>query len=139
MMKKICFQVLATVLLLGFLAACSFVQERESNARLATMYATIKVVDGDAAKADRVEEIATEIREYASGEKFLTVDLLVDQVRKQVNWDRLDAADKLLVSALLDELKLQLIERLGADVLPEDLRLAADTVAGWVITAARMQ
>lgn len=122
----------------SLVSACATIGDQDSTVRLAAMYATIKVINGDTRKAERVEEIASQVQAYASDEKFLTIDLLVDQVRELVNWDKLDAADTLLVDALLMELRSRLEERLGTNVLPEDLRLAVNTVAGWVISAARM-
>lgn len=133
-MKKIILALAAMLVVSG----CAMLTEGDSQARLVTMYATLKVVDGDAGKATRVEEIATEVQEYASQETFLTVDLLIAAIRDRVPWHDLDAADELLVNALLDELRNELIRRLGSDVLPEDLRLAVENVTGWVISASRM-
>lgn len=120
----------------AILTGCATLTDENSSAKLTTYYATLKVIDGDADKAARVRFIATEVQRYASGEEFLTVDLLVTAIKDQVRWDKLDAADELLVHALIDELRAALVRRFGADVLPEDLRLAVDTVATWVITAS---
>ena len=121
---------------LAILTGCATLTDENSSARLTTYYATLKVIDGDPDKAARVQFIATEVQRYASGEEYLTVDLLIAAIKDQVRWDKLDAADELLVHALIDELRAALVRRFGEDVLPEDLRLAASTVATWVITAA---
>lgn len=123
---------------LAFLSACSTLNEHENTARLTTQYATIKVIDGDVGRAERVEDIASDVRAYASSEAHLTVDLLIGAIRDRIDWGDLDAADTLLLTTLIDELRAELMRRLGPGVLPEDLRLAADTVAEWVIAAARM-
>lgn len=120
------------------LSACSFVDEREDTARLAVMYATIKVIDEDADRADRVIEITREVKGYASGEASLTVEGLIAEVRDQIRWDRLDAADELLVQALLIELRDRLKERFDGDYIPQDLAITVDKVADWVISAAAM-
>ena len=134
MMKKIVLLFLATV----SMSACSFFSEHKATAKLATQYATIKIIDGDRAKAQRVREIAKEVKQYANTKPQLTVDRLIDEVKAQINWGDLDAADTLLVNALIDELSQQLTKRLGSQSLPKDLRLAVDTVVDWVISAAHL-
>lgn len=119
-------------------AACATLTDDNFQAKLATQYATIKIVNGDPDKADRIVEIASEIQRYASGETLLTVDLLVFAIKDQIQWNKLDVADTLLVNALLDQLRTELVARLGADALPGDVRLAVDVVAAWVISAAEM-
>lgn len=120
----------------SLLFGCASLTENNTDARLLTMYATIKIADGDQARAEVIEEVASDVQRYASSERHLTVDLLVGAIRDRVPWSDLDAADELLIHELLDRLRVELTDRLGADVLPEDLRLAADVVAGWVIQAA---
>lgn len=134
-MRKIVLLFLAMV---SMTSACAFLSEHKATAKLATQYATIKVIDGDRAKAQRVREIAKEVKEYANTKAQLTVDRLIDEVKAQINWEDLDAADTLLVNALIDELSQQLTERLGSESLPKDLRLAVDTVIDWVISAAQL-
>ena len=119
-------------------AGCSTLNEYENTARLTTQYATIKVIDDDRAKAQRVEEIATEVKAYAQDDLFLTVDRLIDEARSQIAWHKLDAADRLLVDALLTELEVRLKERFGGDAVPDELRLTVEKLADWVISAARM-
>ena len=134
-MRKIFLLFLATASMTG---ACSFFSEHRATAKLATQYATIKIIDGDRAKAQRVRKIAKEAKKYANTKPQLTVDRLIDEVKAQINWGYLDAADTLLVNALIDELSLRLTERLGSEPLPKDLRLAVDTVVDWVISAANL-
>lgn len=129
---------LALAVVLSLTAACSPFQEYESGARLATTYATQKAINGDPEKAARVETIAREVQAYASAETYLTVDLLIREITRRIDLDSLDTADKTLVTTLIAHLRQELIDRLGPGVLPEDLRLAVDTVSTWVIAAAQM-
>ena len=131
-------QLMTAALAVSLLAGCSFLAQHSATAKIATQYATIKVIDGDPGKAARVASIATEVRRYASGEPHLTVDRLIQAVRDRIDWASLDAADTLLVTALLDHLRAELTARLGPDILPGDLRLAVDKVASWVAAAARL-
>lgn len=121
----------------SLIAGCATIQENESTARVAVQYATIKILDGDPEKADKVEQIAEEVKAYASGEKPVTVDALIEKAATYIPWEDLDDADTLLVTALLEEIRVRLKERLGDDFVPEDLRVTVDMVAGWVLEAAR--
>lgn len=129
-------KLLLTVLACFTFAGCAFLQEHESEARIATTYATLKVIDEDAERASRVVEIATEVRAIAGGDPEATVGLLIGEVRGLIKWENLDAADTLLVDTLLIELEARLINRLGDGVLPDDARLTVQTIADWVIRAA---
>lgn len=132
---------LATVTLFAaalLLAGCSFLQDNQPTARLTVQYATLKVIDGDLDKRDRVVEIAERALDRLDDTPEATVHAVVGEVREQVPWSNLDAADKILIDALLTELESRLIERYGDGVLSEEARLGAATVAQWVISAARM-
>ena len=132
---------LATVTLFAaalLLAGCSFLQDNQASARLTVQYATLKVIDGDLDKRDRVVEIAERALDRLDDTPEATVHAVVGEVREQVPWSNLDAADKILIDALLTELESRLIERYGDGVLSEEARLGAATVAQWVISAARM-
>lgn len=136
-MKKL-FQAAAIAAVLSLLGACAALQEGNADAKLITQYAVIKVAENDPAKADRIEQIALEVQKYAGDEVQLTVDALIVAIRAQIHWDQLGTGDTLLVNALLDRLRTELTARLGPDVLPEDLRLAVDTVTAWVIEACEL-
>ena len=127
---------LAAVLLC--LCGCAALTEGNTDAKLITQYAVLKVSEGDPAKADRIEEIALEVQRYAQDATAITVDALIVAIRAEVRWSELDAADTLLINALLERLRTELIEYLGPEQLPEDVRLAATTVAEWVIEASRL-
>lgn len=120
------------------LSACGMIQDRPDSARGITLYATIKATKYDPARAEKIERIATNVREYATGDKMLTVEILIEAIRQEARYDDMLPEDKILTDILLAELRNGLERRFGADVLPEDLRLAVDTVAEWVIEAARM-
>lgn len=123
---------------LAVLCACSFLQEGNRDAKLVTQYAVLKVAENDPAKARRIEEIALDVQRYANDAANLTVDSLIVAIRAQIRWDLLDMADTLLVNALLERLRDELIAYLGPETLPEDVQLAATTVATWVIEAAQL-
>lgn len=129
---------LIVLVLSSLVAGCATISENENTARVTVMYATIKVIDEDQAKADRIVEIAEEVKEYASNVEQLTVDLLISETRAQIDWSKLDAADRLLVDTLLVELETRLKERFDGAEVPEELALTVEKVADWVINAALM-
>lgn len=134
-MKTAILTLFAVVLLL---AGCASLQDNQPTARLTVQYATLKVIDNDVEKRDRVVEIAERTLDRLDDTPEATVSALVREVRDQVPWSKLDSADKILIDALLTELEARLIERFGDGVLSEEARLGAATVAEWVISAARM-
>jgi len=119
-------------------AGCAFLKSDAPTARLTVQYATLKVIGDDAGKRDRVIAIAEDALTRLDSTPEATVTAIISGVREQVPWAKLDEADKLLVDVLLAELEVQLTDRLGGGVLNEEARLAAATVAKWVIAAAKM-
>lgn len=129
---------LAVILSLCLLTACALMRSNESGVRLAVQYATAKVVDGDPTKADKVMEIAARAREHVTGPTSATVSQLDAVVRAQIPWDSLDMADRLLVDALLLELRDELARRLGDGVLNDTQRLQVAAVITWIERAAQL-
>jgi len=131
--------VLATIAcVLMSVSGCALIQENESTARIVVTYATLKIVDGEPAKGERVIEIAEEVRTYTSDDPEVTVDALMNRVRGLIRWERLDRADTLLITALLVELEERLKERLGEGLISPEDRLTVRTLADWVISAAEL-
>lgn len=110
--------------------------EQTARERLAVQYATLKVIDGDPARAARVQALVAEARQYLTGGAEVTIARLDAEARARIDWQRLEAADRLLLEAVLLEARQQLTERLGAGVLDEGQRVALDAVLGWIEGAA---
>lgn len=129
----------AIAAVLSVLAGCGGqpIADSDLGPMIITMKGTEKIVDGDPVRAARVREIAAQVREYASNEALLTIDLLMVEIRRHVPWERLSPVDTTLIEALLIELRTRLVERYGETPLPADLQLSVETVSGWVILAAR--
>lgn len=124
---------------LGACAVLDLIDRSPTTARLATEYATLKVIDGDPERAERVHAIATDVREALTGQVASSVDQLHDYVYDQIRWDRLDSADTALVRSLMDELRLELERRLGDGLLAQEDRLRVDRVVGWVQMATGVE
>jgi len=127
---------LALSALLG-VSACSFVQERESTARIAVRAATIAVIDNDEERAQRVTVIASRVWQAASDDPQPTVDALMALTRDEIRWDRLNPAEQDMVNLLLLEIRAQLIEKFPDNIIPEDARVTVRVIAEWVIETAQ--
>ena len=116
---------------------CAWLKDHGGAARLTVQYATIKVINHDANKAQRVIEIAKDVQKIAESDTHLTVDRLMDAIVDHIDFDNLDVADKMLITALLKELARELKDRIPEGHIAE-LKLTVDHIAGWIISAARL-
>lgn len=132
-MKKLILLILA---MLPVLFACSAVQEREPLAEIAVQAATIRVIDNDSEKAQRVITIASQVWQAASDDPQPTVDALIALARAEIRWDRLDPAETNLVNLLLLRTRSELEDKFPDNLIPEDARVTVRTIAEWVIETA---
>ena len=129
----------AVVLFFAAPAGCSNMNATQTNvAKLAVQYAVVKVVEKNPAYGPRVVVIAQEVRKAAGGETADTVDLVLTLVKAKIQWDKLDAADTLLVNALIDQVGIELKARLGDAKFDPDKLLVIAEVATWIEQAATL-
>lgn len=125
------------ILALVYTAGCSFVEERPATAQLTVKVATIKIISqSDEIGPQDVIRHAEAARALLDGE--VTLSRLASEVRERVGWDQLDAADRVLLDAVLTEAERRLRERIGEGVIGADARVTIETLLGWVIAAAQM-
>ena len=137
-MKKIAAAVFA--FMFPFLAGCALLQTVEDSpmvAQLTVQQATLRVIDEDPAKAMRALEITQNVREMISVDS-VTVALLDDFIRVQIDWSKLSLADAQLLMMLLEELKVRLAERMGDGLLTPDQKVSIDRVIDWVEESATL-
>jgi hypothetical protein len=136
-MKAIGAMIVAGVM---FLSGCALLEQVEQSplaSHIAVQQATLRYIDGDVEKAQRVVAVAEKVEEYASG--TVTVALLTTYLRAQIKWEQLAVADVMLLDALLLELESRLVERMGeGELSPEDLA-NVEKVVDWVILYASME
>ena len=127
--------VLASLLFSG----CALLEQVEQSplaAHIAVQQATLRYIDGDVEKAQRVVDVAEQVKEYAAG--TVTIALLDVYLRAQIKWDKISMADALLLDALLVELSERMEQKMGeGELSPEDLA-SVERVVGWVIMYASM-
>lgn len=131
------------IIVLALLSACSSAPQAPSDvtaisgeARLAITYGTLSYIDDDEAKAERVLSYAGDIEKALDASKVVTIRGAEEALRSSIDWASLDTADKVLLDALLVELRAYLEANLTATQLSEKTTLLAVTRA--VTDAARL-
>lgn len=130
----------ASLALFGLSSGCQSASSgasREILAQAAVVYATAKVIENNPTYAERIAQIAAEVRGVAAGDTAATVDTLIALARSRVDWSKLSPADVALVNLLLDAVKAELVARLGTLPLPQERALQVAKVAGWIEDAAK--
>lgn len=134
-MKKL----LIALVLSVFLTGCTTLQSvsENSSARLTVQYATLKYVDEDTEKAERIASVVTTVKENLNETAEYTISEAVVQIRERIDFGRLDAADQLLLDALLNELEAELVKRFGSGVVDKETKESLSTVADWILDALK--
>lgn len=127
-----------TFVFLVFLVAagCATLAEQDARLELATKYATLKVIDETDVTAEQVRERVEAIRLIVEADTQVAVSHLAQQVRQSINWDEMDAADQLLLDAVLMEAELRLVEVVGDGLLDDQGKVAVGTLLDWIDEAA---
>jgi len=100
--------------------------------KLAVQYATLKVIDGDTQKSDRLKSWLTEARNYVDNGAEVSVSYLAEEARIRIKDKISDPADMLLAMAVLNEAERRIQERLGDGALAEGERVKLLTVFDWI-------
>lgn len=130
---------LITVVILALaLTGCSVLETvSEDKNQLAVQYATLKVIDGESQKADRIVELVGKARAYVDEGSTVTVSYLADEAAIRLRQSGLDPADMILATAILERAEARLKSEIGDGVLNDQQRLQLLTVLSWIEDAAR--
>jgi len=125
--------IIALTLAFAFITGCSVLSTiAEDENKLAVQYATLKIIDGDTEKADKLKGWVTEARNYVDGSAEVTVSYLADEARARISDKISDPADMLLAMAVLNEAERRIRERLGDGLLKQEQRVSLLTVLDWI-------
>jgi hypothetical protein len=126
---------------LVFLVAvgCATLAEQDARLELATKYATLKVIDETDVTAEQVRERVGAVRLIVEADTQVAVHNLAQQVRQFISWDELDAADQLLLDAVLMEAELRLAEIVGDGLLDDQGKVAVGVLLDWIAEAAAIE
>jgi len=125
-------------LALTLAVGCAALQNEEPGAKLAIQAATLKVIDGDADRAQRVHGIADEVIGLVDGDAEATLDVIEQRVRDEIRWDRLDQAEQLVASNLADAVRVEIEARIEGGALDPGDRVAVQNVMTWIRDAGAM-
>jgi hypothetical protein len=134
-MRQINFLFLTVLMVAG----CALLAERDARLELATQYATLKVIAETDVTAEQVLERVGAVRLIVETDAQVTVHNLAQQVRQSISWDELDAADQLLLDAVLMEAELRLAEIVGDGLLDDQGKVAVGVLLDWIAEAAAIE
>ena len=109
----------------------------EDRNQLAVQYATLKVIDGESQKADRIVELVEKARAYVGEGSTVTISYLADEAAIRLRQSGLDPADMILATAILERAEARLKSEIGDGVLNDQQRVQLLTVLNWIEDAAR--
>jgi len=107
-------------------------------AKLAIQSATLKVIDSDTERAQRVHKIAGQVLEIVDGNAEATLDAVEKRVRDEIRWDQLDQAEQLVASNLVDAVRVEIEARIDGGTLAPDDRVVVQKVMTWIREASAM-
>lgn len=131
-MKK---QLSILVLCVFFLSGCwATVATVASNPVFQTtvQYGVIKYLGKNQEKISQAERIVDSLIEYSTKETNVTIQELENLVIDAIPWDKLDNADKLVLTNLLIMIREQVRERVGDGVIAQDEKIQILTFLHWI-------
>lgn len=121
------------------LAGCASTGGNEAAGRLAIQYATLKVIEqSDTVDAADVVAHVDRLRAHLDGEDEVALVDLRQELLSRIDMEGLDAADRLLVMTLLDQVEMALALDEESGLLDDEAKARIVEVLDWVVTAARM-
>ncbi len=138
-MKKLLIAALCGALLV--LAGCASIMKHADSAELIVQYATLKIItntddEGDQiVRANKIHDIARESKALFD-DRSLPLSEIETLVRERINWGSLDAADGMLVHALINRVTAEVAE--SASLPDSDIYVTGSQVLGWIMDAAVM-
>lgn len=137
-MKKLA--VLLFTLFFLSVSGCAVLETVENSptvSKLAVQQATLRVVGEDIERAERAIFLVDDVRTMVMLD-MVTIGLLDESIRLQIDWRSMPLADAQLLTMLLDELRDRLEVRIGQGVLNPEDKASISTVLDWIEDAAKM-
>ena len=139
--------IVAAILTLTILSGCTAVQWAKDNPQTAALavksgtLAFVEQVDPVQRRIERAEEVifvVNFILDQMDTSTSATVSQLSKAVRDEIDWNSLDAYERLLLDSLIYSVQVRLEERVGEGVLGEEDKLLVRSVLEWSKQAANM-
>lgn len=126
----------ALLIAVVFLVGCA-TMDNNMRSQLAVGYATDKIIKERPERAMRVIEQVQKARTLITNPDPVSIASLDTAVKESIDWSKLDAADRVLVSALLIEARERLEYEIGEGMLDADQRVKVMAVLDWIDQSAR--
>ena len=114
-------------------------------AKTAVQYAVLEYIGDDEAKAEKIRKVALTVLDTIEGGSPVIVDALLEAAKSEIDFDKLDHGQKILVMNILELAKAAItvqLERVNPDLTDsEQLALHGMTVRDviiWVIDATQL-
>ena len=139
--------IVAAIVALTILSGCTAVQWAKDNPQTAALavkagtLAFVEQVDPVQRRINRAEEVifvVNFILDQMDTSTSANVSQLSNAVRDEIDWNSLDAYERLLLDSLIYSVQFRLEERVGEGVLGEDDKLVVRSVLEWSKQAANM-
>lgn len=131
-------RLMTAALLTMTLGACSLLPAPDTTESLALNYmfakATTTLIDRDTVSADRVLAAVEDARNYVDTGETVTIDRLYQGALERISG--LSPADRVLVTAIVDNMRGNLAAALSTGQLDESERVALLDVLDWIERAA---
>lgn len=122
------------------LSGCSLIYkaaEHPDVAQAVVKNRTLAFIDGDPAKAERVERVASKVQELVDTNPEVRPKKLREAVEEAVPWGELSELEARSLRALIVVIE-QGLDKHASDALNRQDRLYLDTTLTWVIESARI-
>ena len=139
--------IVAAILALTILSGCTAVQWAKDNPQTVALavksgtLAFVEQVDPVQRRIERAEEVIFVVN-FILGQMDTSTSATVSQlskaVRDEIDWNSLDAYERLLLDSLIYSVQVRLEERVGEGVLGEEDKLVVRSVLEWSKQAANM-
>jgi len=136
--------VLAFLFTLSGCAAVDYAKQNPEQASMAVKAGTlafIEQVEPISNRVDRAKEVIVVVEmvlDQMDSSTSATVSSLSSEVRSEIDWNSMDAYERLLLDSLIASVERRLEDRIGSGTLGEDERLIVKSVLEWAKDAADM-
>lgn len=123
------------------LSGCSSLSNQDPALHLAVNIAVMKAIEaeegpGRDARARRVIQLC-DIADNMLEDKDVALRAVYDRVMAEIDWDRMEASDRLLLMTLINQTSELVVERIEKRTLDGDKKASIKQAVGWVKDAAK--
>ena len=128
--------ILLALLIVFVFAGCQTLSNVSSN-DLVVQYATMKVIEeSDEISSNDVQDTVAKARAVLNAETTVSIDKFKAELAEQIGWSELAPSDKLLITAIVDEVQVSIEKQYEVDVLSDEVVIEIERFLDLVEQAA---